>query len=186
MSASQLPENMGRKIVEALKKKTMSGSEYVPESTFETIKDEESIIEESSVPETPQFNFTAQPIETEPQINLINQPAVSPINAYGADLPTNVSVLKKLVNQLPAGVSKQVGAQIIRQTMEALGISMNGVLKEAQEVHNGLSAAIQECNSKAQEHKKEIMQLENNIREFQRQAAQINEIISVFVMTDKK
>jgi len=186
MSASQLPENMGKKIVEALKKKTMCGNEYVPENSFDLIKEEESIVEEPSVAEVSEFNFSAEQVEPEPQINLQSQSSAPVLSAYGADLPTNVSVLKKLVNQLPAGVSKQVGAQIIRQTMEALGISMNGVLKEAQEVHNGLSAAIQECNSKAQGYKKEIMHLENNIREFQRQAAQINEIISVFVMTDKK
>lgn len=183
MSANQLPENMGKKIVEALKKKAMYEEEYIP---MGTVNEPSHIIEET--PENTEFSFSSDSITAEPAINLMN-PTSSPIlNSYTTnnDLPTNVAVLKKLVNQLPAGVSKQVGAQIIRQTMEALGISMNGVLKEAQEVHNGLSAAIQECTIKAQEYKKEILQLEGNIRDFQRQIAQINDIISVFVMTDKK
>jgi len=185
MCASQLPENMGKKIVEALKKKTMYGNEYMPMSTpSEEIHP--SIVEEPVSMETPEYHFTSEPINPEPQINMMNSAPTQTYNAYNTDLPTNVAVLKKLVNQLPAGVSKQVGAQIIRQTMEALGISMNGVLKEAQEVHNGLNAAIQECSIKVQEYKKEIMQLEGNIREFQRQMAQINDIISVFIMTDKK
>ena len=185
MSASQLPENMGKRIVEALKKKTMCGNDYVPESVSD-MTEEMTITEEPSFAANNEFSFAVKQTETEPQIEFNNMSSGQVISPYGADLPTNVSVLKKLVNQLPAGVSKQVGAQIIRQTMEALGISMTGVLKEAQEVHNGLSSAIHECNTKVQGHKQEIMQLENNIREFQRQAAQINEIISVFVMTDRK
>lgn len=184
MSANQLPENMGKRIVEALKKKAMYEEEYIPTNTF---GETSNIIEESHDLENREFSFSQEPVISEPTINLMNTNTVTPsLNAYTPDLPTNVAVLKKLVNQLPAGVSKQVGAQIIRQTMEALGISMNGVLKEAQEVHNGLSAAIQECTMKAQEYKKEIMHLEANIRDFQRQIAQINDIISVFVMTDKK
>ena len=184
MSASQLPENMGKRIVEALKKKTMY------EDDFTSVNSENSsslLNEEPAEVSNSEFTFSAEPVMNETPINLMNTGSISSsLNAYTPDLPTNVAVLKKLVNQLPAGVSKQVGAQIIRQTMEALGISMNGVLKEAQEVHNDLSAAIQECSMKAQEHKKEILQLEGNIRDFQRQIAQINDIITVFVMTDKK
>lgn len=184
MSANQLPENMGKKIVEALKKKTMYDDDY---TSVTNENNASSIIEEPAEINSSEFTFTTDSMVSDSAINMINTGSISSsLNTYTPDLPTNVAVLKKLVNQLPAGVSKQVGAQIIRQTMEALGISMNGVLKEAQEVHNDLSAAIQECTMKAQEHKKEILQLEGNIRDFQRQIAQINDIITIFVMTDKK
>ena len=44
------------------------------------------------------------------------------------EMPNNINVLKRLIAQLPTGVSKQTGAQIIRQTIEALGIPMKSVL----------------------------------------------------------
>lgn len=184
MSANQLPENMGKKIVEALKQKTMYEDDY---TSVINENNASAIIEEPSEINSSEFTFTTDSVMNDSSVSMMNTGSISSsLNVYTPDLPTNVAVLKKLVNQLPAGVSKQVGAQIIRQTMEALGISMNGVLKEAQEVHNGLSAAIQECTMKAQEHKKEILQLEGNIRDFQRQISQINDIITIFVMTDKK
>ena len=53
---------------------------------------------------------------------------------YQFEIPSNVAVLKKLISQLPSGVTRQTGAQIIKQTMEALGISMKSVLQDAQAV----------------------------------------------------
>ena len=38
--------------------------------------------------------------------------------------------LKQLITKLPAGVTKQTGATIIKQTMEALGVSMTALLQE--------------------------------------------------------
>ena len=184
MSASQLPENMGKKIVEALKRKAMYDEE---ETIPEEIVEESEIVEEPSetVETTP---VLAEPISNpEPQFNFSDLSNSSPVfNTYSSEIPTNVAVLRKLVNQLPPTVSKQVGAQIIRQTMEALGISMNSVLKEAQEVHNSLSAAVKECSAKAQEYKKEIMKLEIDMKDYQQQMAQINDIISVFILTEKR
>lgn len=219
MSANQLPENMGKKIVEALKKQALM-EEQTPSVNNYNVKEEpfsvqNEIIEETVLPVADnaliqeinepeeekiqtklqtQSNFVnndySQKInETPMQFSLPNGvPQRSEImyNAYSPELPTNVAVLKKLIMQLPAGVSKQVGAQIIRQTIEALGISMNSVLQEAQQVQEGLNSSVTDCTIKIQEYKNQIMQLEANTRDYQRQMAQINDLISLFILTDNK
>lgn len=213
MSANQMPENMGKKIVEALKRQALYEDDYT--ASFDTndqvIKEAESA-PELQVNELPNqmgnsFGSLGSAI-AEPQKSAINQtlgqfstqelnessmqfsiPQSSQSSVYSSfapELPTNVAVLKKLIMQLPAGVSKQVGAQIIRQTVEALGISMNSVLQEAQQVQDTLNSAVTDCSVKMQEYKNQIMQLEANARDYQRQMAQINDLISLFILTDKK
>ena len=100
-------------------------------------------------------------------------------------IPSNVAVLKRLITQLPQGVSKQTGAQIIRQTMEALGISMSTVLSEAQNFQDGLNTSVRECVSTIQEYKNNIKNLEKQVSDYQKQSAQVNDLISLFIMTDK-
>ncbi len=102
------------------------------------------------------------------------------------DVPTNVAVLRNLIKQLPSGVAKQTGAQIIRQTLEALGISMSSVLNEAQGVQDSLNDSIRECMSTIQEYKNQMMVLEKQAQDYQRQVSQLNDLISLFIMTDKK
>ena len=70
------------------------------------------------------------------------KPAIK--NAGNIALPPNVQILKGLINSLPVGVTKQTGAQIIRQTLEAMGIPMNGVLKEAQMFQEELNSSTRE------------------------------------------
>lgn len=99
------------------------------------------------------------------------------------EIPSNISVLKKLIAQLPSGVTRHTGAQIIKQTMEALGISMKSVLQEAQQVQDGLSNSAKECHSTIQEYKKQIIALEKQAQSNQRQYAALNELISLFIQT---
>ncbi len=99
------------------------------------------------------------------------------------EIPGNIAVLKKLITQLPTGVSKHTGAQIIKQTMEALGISMKSVLQEAQQVQDGLNNSAKECFSSVQEYKKQISILEKQAQNYQRQYLAMNELISLFVQT---
>ena len=101
-------------------------------------------------------------------------------------IPTNVAVLKNLIASLPAGVNKQMGAQIIRQTLEAMGIPMASVLKEAQEVQEELNSNTRECMLKIQELKTNIMQLEQTVQEYQKNITQINDLVSLFLLTDRK
>lgn len=99
------------------------------------------------------------------------------------EIPSNIAVLKKLIGQLPSGVSKHTGAQIIKQTMEALGISMKSVLQEAQQVQEGLNTSAKECFSTIQEYKKQIVVLDKQAQNYQRQYAALNELISLFIQT---
>ncbi len=101
-------------------------------------------------------------------------------------VPANVAVLKRLIMQLPQGVTKQTGAQIIRQTMEALGISMNSVLKEAQQGQDSLSASAKACMTQIAEYKNNIKSLEKQVQDYKRQAVALNDLISLFVLTDKQ
>lgn len=99
------------------------------------------------------------------------------------EIPGNIAVLKKLITTLPSGVTKYTGAQIIKQTMEALGISMKSVLQEAQQVQDGLSNSTRECHATIQEYKKQIVLLEKQAQNYQRQYAALNDLISLFVQT---
>lgn len=101
------------------------------------------------------------------------------------DLPPNVAVLRRLISQLPAGVSQPTGAQIIRQTMEALGISMNTVLHEAQKIQEGLNTSIKECSGTINEYKAQIKAFEKQAMDYQKQVGQLNELISLFILTEK-
>lgn len=101
------------------------------------------------------------------------------------EIPSNIAVLKKLITQLPSGVTRHTGAQIIRQTMEALGISMKSVLQEAQQVQEGLNNSAKECQSTIQEYKKQIINLEKQAQSHQRQYAALNELISLFIQTGR-
>ncbi len=102
------------------------------------------------------------------------------------EMPANVSVLKKLISQLPTGVTKQTGAQIIKQTMEALGISMNSVLHDAQKVQDDLNESIKSCMMSIQEYKNNIKNLEKQGLDYQRQVNQLNDLISLFILSDKE
>lgn len=101
------------------------------------------------------------------------------------EMPPNVAVLKRLITQLPTGVTKQTGAQIIKQTMEALGISMNTVLQEAQKVQDDMNESIKSCMLSIQEYKNNIKNLEKQGLDYQRQVNQLNDLISLFILSDK-
>ena len=97
------------------------------------------------------------------------------------DYPSNVAVLRQLSAKLPTGVSKQTGALIIKQTMEALGISMGSVLQEAKQVQEALTANSVECQNNVAEYRKQISILEAKAQSYQKQASAMNDIINLFV-----
>ncbi len=101
------------------------------------------------------------------------------------EMPSNIVVLKKLISQLPSGVSRHTGAQIIKQTMEALGISMRSVLQDAQQVQENLKNSAKECQSYIQEYKKQIVSLEKQSQNYQKQYAALNDLISLFIQANK-
>lgn len=208
MTNNRITDGVGKKIVEALKMQTeveVAPVSEVETDDFEFIEevntedqvepevmnfDEEDIIEDEITPE-PVFTqpvFT-EPVFTEPvtpQININIQPQQSFMSSDldGFEIPANVAVLKQLITKLPTGVTKQTGALIIKQTMEALGISMKSVLQEAQQVQENLNTSSRNCQASIMEYKKQIGILEQQAQKYQRQYAALNDIISLFVQTN--
>lgn len=158
-------------------------------NTAETEKDDvvnENVESETSMYENATSNFANQHVSSYTHQSSI--PNMMERDSFateldGFEVPTNIAVLKQLINQLPAGVSKQTGALIIKQTMEALGISMKSVLQEAQQVQESLNNSSRECQASIMEYKKQIGVLEKQSQKFQRQCSALNDIISLFVQT---
>jgi flagellar capping protein FliD len=105
----------------------------------------------------------------------------APVSEEEFDTPPNVSVLKQLMSQLPPGITKHTGAQLISQTMGALGIPIKSVLQEAQEFQESLAALGEECKTNIAEYKARIADMEAQIKKIQKQCNTLNDIISLFV-----
>ena len=106
----------------------------------------------------------------------------------GGDVDTefsgNVKTLIRLVNELPEDVTKQTGAQIIRLTMEAMGISMEDVLTEAQSAQSEMLDAVRANIKKIEEYKTVIRKLETDIKYYQGKANELSEIIDLFILSN--
>lgn len=212
MINNRVTEGVGKKIVEALKQQndieiTTVNDTFSQPNTHNYIPDEpevslsQSLQEavssvESSAPKHDNFNqtfnfsqlgaqqqepvyssspiFNPQPSQSTPDLTAVEE----------MDLPANVAVLKQLISQLPSGVSKHTGAMIIKQTMEALGIPMNNVLQEAQQVQESINQSARECQNSILEYKKQINILEAQTQKYQKQYAAVNDIISLFIQTN--
>lgn len=178
---NKITEGVGKKIVEALKQQSEIEIQNVvdnpvpPQDEFDVVVPED--YNDTANEETQEMAQTFTPLTFAQN----NESFADELD--GVEIPTNVMVLKQLINQLPTGVSKQTGAQIIKQTMEALGISMKGVLQEAQGVQESLNNSSKECQTSIMEYKKQIGVLERQAQKYQRQSNSLNDIISLFVQT---
>lgn len=173
-----LPEGVGKKIVDALKKDEVEinnpqGTEFSQTQFVQP----NAVKLETFVDPMPNYQPTVEPQDrnTNQQINLEN-----------LELPDNVVSLIRLINQLPPGVNRQTGAQIIRQTMEAMGISMKTVLSEAQYIQEDLGGSIQDCMNNIEEYKSNIRVLEQKINVCKKQAQQLGELINLFILTNNR
>ncbi len=196
-------ESVGKKIVEALKKQaeemdvqdnsniSFEATEGVtnPMNTDLFTKSEDSsdifaepVKQKSSVNFFDDIKEDKDPFFDEPQTV---QAQAAEINNDNFEMPANITVLKKLISQLPSGVSRHTGAQIIKQTMEALGISMKSVLQDAQQVQESLKVSARECQASIQEYKKQIIMLEKQSQNYQKQYSALNDLISLFIQTTK-
>ena len=237
MTRNQLPEGVGKKIVEALKRQAeaditpvesnndilgnnipLNDIQDIPDITFKPLTEEADsndnvIVEEEPVNILPQgvYKEKEEPVKVSEPVFSPEKPSFTEVKEtqtmsfvnptiqntqkvqkpiLGAtaqiNIPPNVAVLKNLISSLPVGVTKQTGAQIIRQTLEAMGIPMNNVLKEAQEVQEELNSSTRECMLRIQEYKTNILQLEQSVQEYQKNITQINDLVSLFLLTDRK
>ena len=194
-------ESVGKKIVEALKKQaeSMDMEESVDNSLFEDVAEESSsndifatsnddFFAETSDSSEQSKNSFFDDIEEEKEPLFVESPVVANTIENPTDnfeMPANIAVLKKLISQLPSGVSRHTGAQIIKQTMEALGISMKSVLQDAQQVQESLKVSARECQGTIQEYKKQILALEKQSQNYQKQYSALNDLISLFIQTTR-
>ncbi len=207
MVSNRMTDGVGKKIVDALRKQTDSD---VLQPQFTAVEQPEAVVEETSEIMNQPFEYvqTNEVQEEQPVVNSftpeipkpafhfasnIEQPTVqvSALNdTFGGaefddfELPANVEILKQLISKLPSNVSKQTGAQIIKQTMEALGISMKSVLQEAQQVQENINASARECQSNISEYRRQIGMLENQTQKLHRQYSMVNDIISLFLQAN--
>ena len=195
MVSNKITEGVGKKIVEALKQQSEIEIQNVVDNPApaveEPILDTNNDIEftNNSGNETLFANDDfdvheeIQDIDTAnsgtfsmPNMMSFNQPSQAPSfiekesfanDLEGFEIPTNIAVF----------------ALIIKQTMEALGISMKSVLQEAQQVQESLNNSARECQTSILEYKKQISVLEKQAQKYQRQYSALNDIISLFIQT---
>lgn len=213
MATKKATEGVGKKIVEALKKQSAPIVDQVVEDLQASDLEEEIIEEhDASQTMEEEIETEIEPQNTEevnnykeeqpismPEQSLdtgfLNNVSFSEIEAYTPPKPQpvytmepevktdNVKILSNLIHQLPPGISKQTGAQIIKQTMEALGISMKTVLAEAQQIQERISTSSNECLNSIQDCKKQIQLMEKQVQQYHKQYNALNELISLFVQT---
>jgi len=179
MTSENISENIGKRIVDALKQQ----SELEIKNVVENSKEEEFVNEESfeNIQESAPIIFEEpQTVSSEPEVLTFDNKTTESI-PEDFEMPNNIMVLKQLIGKLPSGVSKQTGAQIIKQTMEAMGTSMRSVLQEAQQVQEDINIQTRECQTSIIEHKKQINELEKQSLKLQKQYSALNDIISLFI-----
>ena len=188
-------ESVGKKIVEALKKQAENMD--MEEQKMDSSLFDEPVVEESSKDIFADDSFLSEPevqntssffddIEEKESMFVDSMPqTIVDNNPESFEMPANITVLIKLISQLPSGVSRHTGAQIIKQTMEALGISMNSVLQDAQQVQESLKVSARECQGTIQEYKKQILNLEKQSQNYQKQYSALNDLISLFIQTTR-
>ena len=183
----------GKNIVDALKADTEDDVLEVKEDTVEldTTETQDDVMPtfaDEEEPSTEKFDSSMKP-SSDFENNMDDDFQHAVVENYANDLynfevPNNVAVLKKLIAKLPSGVTRQTGAQIIKQTMEALGISMRSVLQEAQQLQEQLSTSTKECQATISEYKRQIVTLEEQAQSYKKQYNNLNELVSLFIQTD--
>lgn len=189
--SEKFTEGVGKKIVDALKQQSSDELQSIG-----NVKDydgfEKADLQDDFNNQSNDDNFVKYEEEEQPSFTTASQVSfetpVARKDSFASDLddfevPANIAVLKQLINQLPSSVSKQTGAQIIKQTMEALGISMKSVLQEAQQLQESITNSTRDCQNSILEYKKQINALEKQSQRYQKQYSALNDIISLFVQT---
>lgn len=207
MVTDKMNDGVGKKIVEALKMQQDDSQDYSSdemnnsENTFgDDLSSRNSFTQENEISSESASSDLHSKIQSQLQQAQYQSSFVD--NAFQQSLsrnlgggvlpsvpddfeyPANVAVLKQLIGKLPTGVSRQTGAIIIRQTMEALGISMPTVIQEAKQVRETLMNNSKECQASISEYRKQISILEAKSQQCQRQSAVMNDIINLFVQTN--
>ena len=141
----------GKNIVDALKADTEDDVLEVKEDTVEldTTETQDNVMPtfaDEEEPSTEKFDSSMKP-SSDFENNMDDDFQHAVVENYANDLynfevPNNVAVLKKLIAKLPSGVTRQTGAQIIKQTMEALGISLEEQAQSYKKQYNNLNELV--------------------------------------------
>lgn len=191
----KLPEGVGKKIVDALQKQNGNpilnensnndaSLAYSPLNLSSEIND--ISIDESFDAEEDLLSSVSEKINNLPSDISAKQ---SPIKMFENglkedELPKNVKMLLKLVSQLPPNVTKQTGALIIRQTIEAMGIPIKTVLTEAQQIQENLGFTVREYMNNIEEYRTNIKMMEEQIQVCKKQSRQLADLINLFILSD--
>lgn len=155
-----LADGLGLKLVAALQNQTDAEGNYIEETIVAPVEKTE-----------------IKPDKPALQINVSSDNYV---------LSENVTKLIHLVNSLPPDVSKQTGAIIIKQTMEAMGISMKDLMIEAKQVQENINTNIRSCMSDIEEAKASIKNLESQIGDYKNLSTELNDLVGLFIVTEPK
>jgi len=158
---STLADGLGLKLVEALQNQTNADGDYIEEPI--KIAEEKTELKSSARTELPKINISS--------------------DTYV--LSENITKLIHLVNSLPADVSKQTGAIIIKQTMEAMGTSMRDLMMEAKQVQENINGNIRSCMSDIEEAKASIKTHEAQIKSYKNLSTELNDLVGLFIVTEK-
>jgi len=129
---------------------------------------------------------TDLPVYAEPVLDtVVAAGTATPLSpSHDIDYTQNVRTLMRLVNDLPEGVSKPMGAQVIRLTMEAMGASLEDVLSEAQGAQTEMLEAVRKNLSRIEELRSVIGQLESDIKHYQFRSGELADMIDLFILGD--
>ncbi|HBG48507.1 MAG TPA: hypothetical protein DDW90_03175 [Cyanobacteria bacterium UBA9971] len=189
---NKLPEGVGKKIIEALK--TTREKEFEDFSGFESQNQNKYLehqpcnkYQDSEYPEYKNYTYESNSpkIFSNDEEYVVsrdyNEPKINDKDSFGS---SNIDTLVDLVTKLPPGVTKQTGAQIIRHTMEAMGIPMNQVLAKAQMAQEDLEQGIKNNINVIEEHRSKIKTLDMEIQQFRKKAHDLEDIISLFILSE--
>jgi len=175
----KMPKGVGKRIVESLKSR---GKEV---ETDEDLEYETAEVEETDE----NINTDEEELENLPEEEGEEEVPLSfttGIKKQGTPPSSDIDTLLQLISKLPSGVTKQTGALIIRQTMEAMGISMNNVLSNAQSVQEELENNIKNNVNVIEEYRNNIKKLEQEIQKYRKKAHELEDIISLFILSEDK
>ena len=170
------PENVGKRIIEALK----TGEEQ--EDTSErTSFAEENYHRNPSSRKREECGCSPASRYSEPESFEYSEDYDS-----GESALSNIDVLIDLVTKLPPGVTKQTGAGIIRHTMEAAGVSMDKLLANAQRTREELDIEVQNNINLIEEYRAKIKHLDSEICHCRKKGQELENIINLFILADNK
>ena len=185
---NKLPEGVGKKIIEVLKTNRERESETFSEFDSQNQNNyvENSCYNSYSEPEYKDYSYDLNSPIHSPLRDEYNVPAKYREQKIVKETSgaSSIDTLIDLVTKLPPGVTKQTGAQIIRHTMEAMGIPMNQVLAKAQMAQEELEQGIKNDINIIEEHRTKIKILDNEIQQFKKKAHDLEDIISLFILSE--